>query len=99
MIFQSHLWRNRALSTSPPPRRIYSGFLQELLKRIPREVDPGRHAQTSTVGKQAHVPPVIKDKRNESPMNNRLSSLVKCVGKLREAGLRACHYVEEFHLW
>jgi hypothetical protein len=42
---------------------------------------------------------IIKDKRNEPSMNNRLSALVKRVARLCEAGLRACHYVEEFHLW
>jgi hypothetical protein len=56
-IFQSRLWRNRALSLLPPPRRIYSDFLQELLERIPREVGPSRHAQTSVMGKQSPLPP------------------------------------------
>jgi hypothetical protein len=51
VIIQSHLWQNRALSVSPPPQRIYFSFLQELLEGIPREVGPGRHAQTSTMGK------------------------------------------------
>jgi hypothetical protein len=86
---------------SPSPRQIYSDFLQELLERIPREVGPGRHSQTSAVGKHAPVTPppsIIKDKRNEPLMNNRLSALVKRVAKLREVELRACHCVKEFHL-
>jgi hypothetical protein len=43
-------------------------------------------------------PPIIKDKRNKLSMNSRLSALVKRVAELREAGLKACHYVEEFYL-
>jgi hypothetical protein len=43
-------------------------------------------------------PPIIKDKQNEPPMNNRLSALVKCVAKHREDGLGVWHYVEEFYL-
>jgi hypothetical protein len=43
-------------------------------------------------------PPVIKDKRTEPPMNERLFALVKRVAELCEAGLKACHCVEEFHL-
>jgi hypothetical protein len=44
-------------------------------------------------------PLIIKDKRNEPPMNDRLIALVKLVAELHEAGLKACHYMEEFHLW
>jgi hypothetical protein len=43
-------------------------------------------------------PPIIKDKRNEPPMNDRLTALVKSVPELCDAGLKACHCVEEFHL-
>jgi hypothetical protein len=43
-------------------------------------------------------PPVIKDKRNEPPMNGHLTALKKRVAKLREVGLKACHCIEEFHL-
>jgi hypothetical protein len=43
-------------------------------------------------------PPIIKDKRNEPLMNSRLSALVKRVAELREAELRVCHCIEEFHL-
>jgi hypothetical protein len=32
-------------------------------------------------------------------MNSRLSALFKCVAELCEAELKACHYIEEFHLW
>jgi hypothetical protein len=49
-------------------------------------------------GNMLLFPPIIKDKRNEPSMNSRLSALVKHVAELREAGLRACHYVKEFHL-
>jgi hypothetical protein len=42
--------------------------------------------------------PIIKDKRNEPSMNDHLTALVKRVAELREAGLKACHCVEEFHL-
>jgi hypothetical protein len=44
-------------------------------------------------------PLVIKDTRNEPLMNIRLSALVKHVAELREAGLKACHCIEEFYLW
>jgi hypothetical protein len=44
-------------------------------------------------------PQIIKDKRNEPPMNDRLTALVKRVAELHEAGLKACHCIEEFHLW
>jgi hypothetical protein len=46
------------------------------------------------VGKQTHVPLIIKDKRNKPPMNNRLTALVKHVAEFCEAGLKACHYVK-----
>jgi hypothetical protein len=50
------------------------------------------------MGKQAPVPPIIKDKQNEPLMNSCMSALVKHVAELCKAGLRACHYIEEFHL-
>jgi hypothetical protein len=31
-------------------------------------------------------------------MTDLLAALVKCVAELRQVGLEACHYVEEFHL-
>jgi hypothetical protein len=43
-------------------------------------------------------PLVVKDKRTEPPMTQRLSALVKRVAELREADLRACNCVEEFHI-
>jgi hypothetical protein len=43
-------------------------------------------------------PPVIKDQRKKPLMTACLSALVKCVAELRQAGLEACHCVEEFHL-
>jgi hypothetical protein len=43
-------------------------------------------------------PPVVKDQWKESPMTARLSALVKCVAELCQAGLEACHCIEEFHL-
>jgi hypothetical protein len=67
------------------------------MERIPRKVDPGEYAQTHVVGNL--FPQIIKDKWNELPMNDRLTSLVKRVAKVHEAGLKACHYIEEFHLW
>jgi hypothetical protein len=42
--------------------------------------------------------PIIKDKWNEPLMNDYLTALVKHVAKLREARLKVCHCVEEFHL-
>jgi hypothetical protein len=53
---------------------------------------------SATWGNMLLFPPVIKDKRTEPPMNERLFALVKRVAKLCEAGLKACHCVEEFHL-
>jgi hypothetical protein len=41
-------------------------------------------------GNMLLFPPIIKDKRNEPPMNDRLTALVKHVAELREAGLKAC---------
>jgi hypothetical protein len=32
-------------------------------------------------------------------MTNRLAALTKRVAELRQVGLEACHYVEEFYLW
>jgi hypothetical protein len=43
-------------------------------------------------------PPIIKGKRNEPLMNSRLPALVKRMAEVREAGLRACRCVKEFHL-
>jgi hypothetical protein len=51
-----------------------------------------------TWGNMLLFPPIIKDKQNEPQMNDRLTALVKRVAELCEAGLKACHYVEEFHL-
>jgi hypothetical protein len=49
-------------------------------------------------GNRQLFPPIIKDKQNEPLMNDRLTALVKHVAELHEAGLKACHYVEEIHL-
>jgi hypothetical protein len=49
-------------------------------------------------GNRLLFPLVIKDKRSEPLMNDCLTALVKCVAELREAGLKACHCVKEFHL-
>jgi hypothetical protein len=49
-------------------------------------------------GKRLLFSPIIKDKRNEPLMNDRLTALVKRMAKLREAGLKACHCIKEFHL-
>jgi hypothetical protein len=40
------------------------------------------------------LPPLIDNKRGEPKMTLRLAALVKRVGELPDAGLRACHYVE-----
>jgi hypothetical protein len=42
-------------------------------------------------------PPTIKAQRKESSMNARLAALVTRVSELCEAGLKACHCIEEFH--
>jgi hypothetical protein len=44
------------------------------------------------------LPPLIKDKRREQKVTPRLAALVKWVTELRNAGLQACHCVEEFTL-
>jgi hypothetical protein len=49
-------------------------------------------------GNRIMFPPIIKDKQNEPPMNDRLTALVKQSAELLEVGLKACHYVEEFHV-
>jgi hypothetical protein len=43
-------------------------------------------------------PPAIKDQRKEPPMTDRLAALVRRVAELRQAGLEACHCIEEFFL-
>jgi hypothetical protein len=43
-------------------------------------------------------PSAIKNKRMEPPMTDRLTALIKHVAELRQAGLEACHRVEEFYL-
>jgi hypothetical protein len=43
-------------------------------------------------------PPVLNNQQKEPPMTARLSALFKRVAELHQAGLEACHYVEEFHL-
>jgi hypothetical protein len=43
-------------------------------------------------------PPAIKDQRKEPSMTDRLAALVRRVAELRQAGLEACHCVEEFYL-
>jgi hypothetical protein len=43
-------------------------------------------------------PPFVKDKWGRPLMTPRLAALVKRVAKLREAGLKACHYDKEFTL-
>jgi hypothetical protein len=45
------------------------------------------------------LPPFVKDKWGEPPMTLCLAALVKRVAELREAGLKACHYIKEFTLW
>jgi hypothetical protein len=49
-------------------------------------------------GNMFMFPPIIKDKWNEPLINSHLSTLVKHVAELCEAGLRVCHCLEEFHL-
>jgi hypothetical protein len=44
------------------------------------------------------LPPLINNKRGKPEMTSRLTTLVKRVTLLRNAGLRACHYAEEFIL-
>jgi hypothetical protein len=55
------------------------------------------HHQPPLVNKLL-FPPAIKNKRSETLMTNRLATLTKRVAELRQAGLEACHYVEEFYL-
>jgi hypothetical protein len=43
-------------------------------------------------------PPAIKDQRKKPLMTDRLAALVRRVAELRQAGLEACHCVEEFYL-
>jgi hypothetical protein len=43
-------------------------------------------------------PQAIKNKRMEPPMTDRLATLTKRIAELRQAGLEACHCVEEFYL-
>jgi hypothetical protein len=56
------------------------------------------HDQLSWVNKLL-FPPAIKNKQMEPPMTDRLAALIKCVTELHQAGLEACHRVEEFYFW
>jgi hypothetical protein len=44
-------------------------------------------------------PPAIKDQRKEPTTTDRLTTLVRHVAELRQAGLEACHCAKEFYLW
>jgi hypothetical protein len=55
------------------------------------------HVQPSWENKLL-FPPIIKAQRREPSMDARLTALVMRVAELREAGLKACHCIEEFHL-
>jgi hypothetical protein len=43
-------------------------------------------------------PPTIKNKRMEPPLIDHLAALTKRVAELRQAGVEACHCVEEFYI-
>jgi hypothetical protein len=55
------------------------------------------HDQPQWVNKLL-FPLVIKSKRLEPPMTDRLAALTKRIIELRQAGLEACHCVKEFYL-
>jgi hypothetical protein len=55
------------------------------------------HVQSQWVNKLL-FPPFIKDKQGEPMMMPRLPALIKLVAELYEAGLKDCHYAEEFTL-
>jgi hypothetical protein len=55
------------------------------------------HIQPQWVNKLL-FPQFIKDKWGEPAMMPRLAALIKRVAELHEAGLKACHYAEEFTL-
>jgi hypothetical protein len=55
------------------------------------------HVELQWVNK-LQFPLLIKDKRGEPSMTPCLATLVKRVAELHEAGLKACHYAEEFTL-
>jgi hypothetical protein len=54
-----------------------------------------KHDQPPWVNKLL-FPLAIKNKRDESPMTDRLVALTKHVAELHQAGLEACHCVKEF---
>jgi hypothetical protein len=55
------------------------------------------HVQPSWENKLL-FPPIVKAQRTKLSMNARLAALVKRVAELHRAVLKACHFVEEFHL-
>jgi hypothetical protein len=55
------------------------------------------HVPASWVNKLL-FPPNINDKWTETKMTACFSALVNRIADLCEAGLKACHCVEEFHL-
>jgi hypothetical protein len=55
------------------------------------------HAPPQWVNKHL-LSPLIDDKQGEPEATPHLAMLVKRVAELYDAGLRACHYAEEFTL-
>jgi hypothetical protein len=55
------------------------------------------HDQPPWVNKLLFLP-AIKNQRTEPPMTDRLVTLTKRVAELRQAGLEACHCIEEFFI-
>jgi hypothetical protein len=55
------------------------------------------HVEAQWVNKLL-FPPNINNKWSEPKMTTRLTTLIKQVAELHEAGLKACHCAEEFNL-
>jgi hypothetical protein len=67
-----------------------------LLKEFTEEMVLGWYARPAWENKLL-FPPVVKAQRKESPMKACLAAMDKRVSELREAGLKAYHYIKEFH--
>jgi hypothetical protein len=98
LIHQDNLRRDRPFPATQTQGRRHQGYLQGLLEGCPTEVDScDMHDQPQWVNKLL-FPPAIKNKRMKPPMTDRLAALIKRVAELRQVGLEACHYVDEFYL-
>jgi hypothetical protein len=79
------------------PGGVPKGYILRLLERLLLKMVPhqlGRHAPMT----KKHLLPMIADKQKDPEETPRLKALIKWVIELHQAGLEACHHVEEIIL-